>query len=89
MTFKKEKLDKDVRYTGVHFYLRNGEVLDTVTKLDVESVSILLTGTTRDERFVRITNPFGDIEIINLDHVKNVFIGQFVPGEDDDEDEDD
>lgn len=85
MKFNEEKLDKNTKHTGVHFYLRNGEELKTATKLDVQSVSTLITGTSRDERFIRITNPFGDVEIINLDLVKNVFIGEFVPGEDDED----
>jgi hypothetical protein len=55
-----------------------------VTYLDKDSVTLLITGTTRDQRFIALASVMDTVDIFNVDHVNNFTIAEH---DEDDEEE--
>lgn len=80
-------LEKKTKLTYVLFEYKNGAVQDTITELNEEGIVVLITGTTRDQRFVSIKSVVGTYDIFNLDNVINVTVADYDEHSEDDEDE--
>jgi hypothetical protein len=70
------ELQKGTKHTYVSFTFRNGEELETVTRTIPGVIGDLISSTKRDDRFIRIENVFGQIEIVNIDNVVSVIIDE-------------
>lgn len=80
-------LEKKTKLTYVLFEYKNGALQDTITELNEEGIVVLITGTTRDQRFVSIKSVVGTYDIFNLDNVINVTVADYDEHSEDDEDE--